>query len=90
MARSKVKNTNHAYYRAAERCGWNRKKAREMMTKAQRFGLAFNNMKDGPEKEFVKSRQLQTNRRIKYYNGYLFVFCSTSTRCLTVYPVELS
>ena len=42
--------------------------------------------KDGELWSFLKARQVGQSRRIKYYAGYIFVFASTSTRCITVYP----
>lgn len=87
MSRVKTQNTDHSYMRAAERCGWHRKKAREMMRLASRYGIAPGNMQPGPIKDFLSARQDFTHRRIKLYQGYVFVFCSTSTRCITVYPL---
>ena len=86
MSRVKVTNTDHSYYRAAERCGWGKKKARDMMKAAQRYGKMYGNLPDGELRNFLRSRQVGQYRRIKYYAGYIFVFASTSTRCITVYP----
>lgn len=83
--RIRVPNTDHAYYRASERLGWTRKHAKEMMKLANRYGKTFDHIKDKEISEFVKARQVGTRRRVKYYNGYIFVFASTSTRCYTVY-----
>ena len=45
-------------------------------------------MEPGPEKDFVsKKQQGNPHKRIKLYQGYVFVFCSTSTKCITVYPL---
>ena len=87
MSRVKTNNTDHAYFRAAERCGWGKKKAREMMKLASRYGTAPGNLSDGPIKDFLAARQDFTPRRVKLYQGYVFIFCSTSTRCITVYPL---
>ena len=46
----------------------------------------YGNLPDGELRSFLKSRQVGQYRRIKYYAGYIFVFASTSTRCITVYP----
>ena len=86
MSRVKATNTDHSYYRAAERCGWGKKKARDMMKAAQRYGKMYGNLPDGELRSFLKSRQVGQHRRIKYYAGHIFVFASTSTRCITVYP----
>ena len=91
MGRNKVANCDHAYYRASERCGWSKKEAQEMMRLASKKGLAPSQIKDNKElKKLLMFRQLKTNRRIKYYKGYIFIFASTSTRCYTVYknPLE--
>ena len=86
MSRVKVTNTDHSYYRAAERCGWGKKKARNMMKEAQRHGKMYGNLPDSELWSFLMARQVGQSRRIKYYAGYIFVFASTSTRCITVYP----
>ena len=86
MSRVRATNTDHSYYRAAERCGWGKKKARDMMKEAQRHGKMYRNLPDGELRSFLESRQVGQSRRIKYYAGYIFVFASTSTRCITVYP----
>lgn len=86
MSRVRAQNTDHSYYRAAERCGWGRKKARDMMSAAQRHGKMFENLPDGELRDFLAQKQFGQHRRVKYYAGYIFVFCSTSTRCITVYP----
>lgn len=87
MSRVKAPNTDHSYYRAAERCGWSRKKAREMMKEAQRRGKAYANIKNPEISKFIAIKQGNQSRRVKYYMGYVFVFASTSTRCITVYPL---
>ena len=88
MSRVKTTNTDHSYLRAAERCGWGKKKAREMMKQASRFGISAGNLPPGPEKNFLAKKQYGSpSKRIKLYQGYVFVFCSTSTRCITVYPL---
>lgn len=88
MSRIKTNNTDHAYFRAAERCGWGKKKAREMMKLASRFGVSAGNIVSGPLQEYVARKQYgNPSKRIKLYQDYIFVFCSTSTRCITVYPV---
>lgn len=89
MARNKTKNCNHAYYRASERCGWDRKTADLMMKLASKKGLSPENLGEGEQADLLRFRQLKTCRRIKYYKGYVFIFASTSTRCYTVYPFDL-
>ena len=88
MSRTKTQNTDHSYDRAAERCGWSKQKATTMMRLAQRYGKCFGNLPEGPLREFLEKKQAKQARRIKYYAGYIFVFSSTSTRCITVYPFE--
>ena len=87
MSRVKTQNTDHSYLRAAERCGWGKKKAREIMKLASRYGKAPGNLAPGPIKNYLMSKQYFTNKRIKLYQNHIFVFCSTSTRCITVYPL---
>jgi len=88
MSRIRTQNTDHSYYRAAERCGWGKKKARDMMKLAQRYGKMCGNLPEGELRTFLEQKQFGQNKRVKYYAGYIFVFCSTSTRCITVYPYE--
>ena len=88
MSRVKTQNTDHSYLRAAERCGWGKKKAREMMKMASRYGKSYGHFADGPVKEFLEKKQFgNPSKRIKLYQNYVFVFCSTSTKCITVYPL---
>ena len=88
MSRIKTNNTDHAYFRAAERCGWGKKKAREMMKLASRYGTAVGNMEAGPIRNYLAQKQWgNPHKRIKLYQDFIFVFCSTSTRCITVYPL---
>lgn len=88
MSRIRTTNTDHSYIRAAERCGWGKKKAREMMKMASRYGKSYGHLIHGPLRDFLEKKQLGSpSKRIKLYKDYIFVFCSTSTRCITVYPV---
>jgi len=88
MSRMRTNNTDHSYIRAAERCGWSRKKAREMMKLASRYGVAVGNMEAGPIRNYLAQKQWgNPHKRIKLYQNYIFVFCSTSTKCITVYPL---
>jgi len=88
MSRVKAQNTDHSYLRAAERCGWGKKKAREMMKQASRFGISAGNMEPSPLQVYIAKKQYgNPHKRIKLYQGYIFVFASTSTKCITVYPV---
>lgn len=88
MSRKRQPNTDHAYFRAAERCGWTKSKAKQMMKDASRYGKSCDILEPGHLQDFIKVRQIGTNRRIKYFQGYIFVFASTSTRCYTVYKYE--
>ena len=91
MSRAKTDNTTHSYMRAATRFGWSKKKARAMMTAASRHGVSAGNMRLGELRDWFEARQSCTSRRIKLYEGYVFVFASTSTKCITVFklPEEL-
>ena len=88
MSRTKVQNTDHAYMRAAERCGWSKRKAKDMMKAAQRFGKVYTDFPEGELHDFLKARHKSQHRRIKYYEGYIFIFASTSTKCITVFHYE--
>ena len=88
MSRVKTQNTDHSYLRAAERCGWGKKKARDIMKLAQRYGKCVGNLDPGPIKNYLAKKQWgNPHKRIKLYENHIFVFASTSTKCITVYPV---
>ena len=88
MSRVRTQNTNHSYMRAAERCGWCRREAREITKKASRYGISWGTMKPSPLRDYIADKQLGSpHKRIKFYNNYIFVFASTSDKCITVYPV---
>ena len=91
MSRVRTQNTDHSYLRAAERCGWGKRKARDMMKAASRYGVSVGNMQPGPERDYLERKQWgNPHKRIKFYQGYVFIFCSTSTRCITVYPLDFN
>lgn len=90
MGKHRTENTLHSYERAITRCGWNKKQAREMMLAASRRGLSPLSIEPGELRDFLLSRQINTNRRVKFYKGYVFVFASTSTKCFTVYPLDIN
>ena len=88
MSRNRTKNTSHSYLRSAERCGWDKRLAKRKMALASRYGKSWENIESIEIREYLKEKSISTHRRVKYYEGYIFVFCSTSTRCITVYPYE--
>lgn len=90
MSRVKSRNTDHAYIRAAERCGLSKRRAEELMKQAQRHGIAPGNLPPSDLRDYLYDKQLSTNRRIKLYENYIFVFASTSTKCITMYPLDMS
>ena len=60
-----------------------------MMRLAQRNGVSPLSCRPGPLRDFLIDKQLgNPHRRIKFYAGHIFVFCSTSTKCITVYPYK--
>ena len=63
MSRVKTTNTDHSYLRAAERCGWGKKKARDMMKAASRYGISAGNLPPGPERDFVSRKQYGSKRK---------------------------
>lgn len=87
MSRNKTKNSAHAYERAAERLGWSKRKAKEEMAFARQGGLSVGELKPGALRDWLYAKQRGTPRKLKIWKGCVFVFCSTSTRCLTVYPL---
>ena len=88
MSKIKSKNSSHSYLRAIQRCEWDKFTAKRMMKNASRYGKSYQNLEDGELKDFLKRKQDKTNRRVKYYSGYIFVFARNSTKCITVYPYK--
>ena len=88
MSRVKTRNTNHSYKRAYERCGWDKETAKVMMKNASKYGITPFQLPQSDRQLDLILKQFKTNRRIKIYKGYVFIFASTSTRCYTIYPLE--
>lgn len=86
MSRSKVKNSEHSYQRSKERTPLYKRQAKKLMKEASRCGKAAGNLPEGPLKKYVESKGKQ--KRVKCYQGYIFVFAKTSTSCITFYPVK--
>ena len=53
MSRKRQPNTDHAYFRAAERCGWTKSKAKRMMKDASRYGKSCDNLEPGHLQDFI-------------------------------------
>lgn len=88
MSRRKVSNTLHSYDRAIERAGLTRSEAKRLMKMASGFRQSIESeVKPGPIKDFLL-RKTMNGKRIKLLEGYVFVFCKTSTRCLTMYKLD--
>lgn len=88
MSRVKTKNTLHSYERAAERAGITKNEAKRLFREVSSANItSIHSMPSGPLKKYL-IRKSGTGKRIKYYKGYVFVLCSTSTRCLTMYKVH--
>lgn len=88
MTMRKVKNTHHAYIRAKERIGITKKEAERLIKEAYFSGVSVNALNDCPIKRFLARKAHYRRKRIKIYKGYVFVFCSTSTKCITMYKIK--
>ena len=87
MGKVKSRNTAHSYLRAAERAGLSKTEAERLMKMASRNRRSIDMLPDGPIKEYLRKKR-RAGKRIKYLEGYVFVFCKTSTKCLTMYPID--
>ena len=88
MSRKKVKNTIHSYDRARERFGLSRSTTTLMIKNALLHGISPDKLEDYELREMLLHKQACNHKRIKIYKNKVFVFCKTSTRCITVYPLE--
>lgn len=87
MGLSKVANTKHSKVRALERTNLDHKGRTKLIKNACRHGKTWEMLKQGSLRNYVFDKQSRSRKKIKYYNGYLFVFQKTSTACITLYPV---
>lgn len=88
MSRTKAKNSEHSLLRAKERTDLSKSQIKQMIKEAQTAGIAYANLKEGPIRDFVKSKG--TMKRVKVYKNHVFVFAKTSTACITMYPLDES
>ena len=88
MSRTKHRHnlTTHAFVRSTERSTFSKKEV-EMYSKiAARKGLAAENICGNKAlRQYVKARS--RFKRVKVYLDYIWVFCNTSNRLITFYPV---
>lgn len=88
MGSRKAKNTKHAYMRSKQRFGLNEETTKAMCLNALHNGLSPNQIQDEEIREYLLSKA-QSGKRIKLYKNKVFVFCKTSTRCITIYDLDL-
>lgn len=85
MSRIKRKNPIHVFKRAAERTDFSKREAQRLIKEAQTAGKAYGNIPPGPLADYIKSKG--NTKRVKVYQGYVFIFARTSTACITMYPI---
>ena len=78
--------TEHAYKRAKERCGWNKKALNRMLERICTDGTNHNEV-SGKLKRYIDKVYLthKNASAFKIFGSYLFIF--SSNRLLTVYNV---
>lgn len=89
MGKKKFKNnwTNHALERAMERTNWGKREFTDNAKLASKYGISPHNLPDGPLKESLLKKG--DYKRIKVFKNYVFVYCKTSNRLITLYPVDM-
>ena len=81
--KSKTKTTLHGSARAKERG------VSETYTSARRYGLNLDEIKPNtPLYYFMLSRTLKRDKKVKIYNGNVYIFFKRSDRCITCYPLK--
>lgn len=88
MSMNKKRNTKHSYDRSKERFGLSKSTTKLMIKNAYLFGASPNDLKDENLKAKLLHKEKSNHKRIKVYKNKIFVFCSTSTKCITIYPVD--
>lgn len=79
--------TRHAYDRVTERTDMNSTELIYISRYAIKNGLNFNDLPDGPLKNYVYAKSKIKGKRIKLYRGYVFIFFRASKRMITCYPI---
>lgn len=86
MSKSRVRNTDHVYKRVSERTNLSKSEAKRLIKQAQKYGKTYKKLPPGPLADYLKSKGKY--KRVKIYEGYVFVFAKTSTSCITMYPID--
>lgn len=86
MSRIKAKDSVHVFERVAERTTLSKRDAKRLIKEAQTAGKAYSNIPPGPLADYIKSKG--TTKRVKVYQGYVFIFARTTTACITMYPID--
>ena len=87
MSIHRTRNTVHSYDRAKERFGLSRETTKLMIKNALYYGISPDKLEDEELKRELLHKQACNRKRIKIYKGKVFVFCKTSTKCITIYPL---
>ena len=87
MSKKKLPPTSHFLIRAKQRLGWEPEYAAEQARLASRKGLSWSQVDDLDIAYFLAKKESGKGKRAKLYNGAVFVFSKTSSRCYTVYQL---
>lgn len=87
MARTRLKQntTVHSILRARERTNFSKKEFIHISKIASIKGLSVGNIQNPNLRRFIASRS--AFKRVKVYRDYVWVFCKTSNKLITVYPL---
>lgn len=85
-----MKLSLHSKLRMTERAKLDSRNHKPFFANALRLGVSPGNMKDGPIKEFLLSRE-KNRCKAKLYRGYVFIYSKNSKQLYTMYklPEEL-
>lgn len=88
MSMKRTRNTKHSYDRSSERFGLSKSNTKLMIKNALFYGISPDKLEDEELKNKLLHKQACNRKRIKIYKNKVFVFCKTSTKCITIYPLE--
>ena len=81
-----MKISSHGKLRMEERANIDSKNQRPFFANALRLGLSAGNMKEGPIKQYLLSKQ-NNRSKAKLYRGYVFIYSKNSKQLYTMYKL---
>ena len=80
-----MKLSKHSKQRMIERTNFNHDERRKLFQNALRYGKVPHNMKEGPLKQYLMSKQWKC--KVKLYKGYVFIYSKNSKILYTMYEL---